>query len=252
MTGLDTGVALASTGDTSLEASTIYRPGCTLHPPDVYFISGDKEMKTGFHLHTIVLALHSPVFQAIIEASRGSQKGGAGMPAVPIELPESARTLKALFQALYAGNPYRLIRPESVISLCVTAHKYNCSSLRGLCLRRAKGLVTKALLSGGPSPSLADLLYLGQQVESREILDAILARGPAAFCKRAPVEGVSASADSYYCQTHKHQPRPCAYGCVAPAAPDLIDSAARDVLNKLSPSTLVELLEAVMCRPPLY
>lgn len=221
----------------ALDDSHVFRPAAHIAPADVNFVSGDKEQeeKRAFAVHSFVLKMRSPVFSAMLEG----HAGGSSACAAPIELNDRGTDLRVLFEAMYSNDPQRVINAGNVVSLCALAHKYGATELRRAALEYARTLVKHAKLSG-TSPTIPELLTLGQSVQDDGLLAVVLKRGMAAFCSR------SSGGATVYCSQHTQQPLPCPYGCIPPPQPELLDDPARQRLTKLNPSTLVALIDALV------
>ena len=213
------------TGDaaiTPIDQDNVFHPAPHL-APDVQFVSGDKK-PMGFALHTFLLRLRSPVLAAMLE---GLEVGSGASD--PLELQESAPDLRLLFRAMYSNDPQTIMTAGNVIRLCGLAHKYAATELENVSFELARKLVKVAKLTG-TSPTIPELLLLGQEVKNPAILDAILAKSVRSFGAE-PVATIT-------CSLHPQ-------GC--PGSPqrrdDALDACGRALLVKLNPSTLVRLIE---------
>jgi hypothetical protein len=251
---------------TALDDARVFRPAAHLAPSDVEFVSGEAahDRRRGFALHRFVLQMRSPVFAAMLE-SVGPPKAVVAREALgldndaaatgvrvstPVELPEGGAELTLLFACLYSNDPNALLTKANVVRLCSLAHKYGCLELQRAAFALAKMLAKGATLVG-TTPTLPELLVLGQVTQDTSLLDAVLQRGMDAFC--APAPGAASNSTSPpparyagRCPTHPRQPLPCAYKCPALAPPEVLDARGRRLLAKLNAATLVALVEALV------
>jgi hypothetical protein len=181
---------------------------------------------------------------AILESSENDSE--------PIELPESGNDLFLLFQALYANDPYQLMTKHTVVSITKNAHKYAAGELEAAGLSVARRLAKKCKMSG-TTPTIPELLLLSQETQNTALLNAIVTKSMAGFRLAATptaarAGGVPISA-TRCCVLHPGEPLPCYYrtaGCVGLTQ---LDDEGRALLCKLSPKTLVVIIEALLTSP---
>jgi hypothetical protein len=186
-----------------------------------------------FILSEHMLQLRSPVFAAMVSSAPTADE--------PISLQESGPSLKTFFTCLYRNDPYPLLKGENVLAVAKLAFKYHTQELLTASFNTASRWAKKAKLSGGPSPTLPELLLLGQETKNTTILDAVLKKGIASFCT-LPVAA--------RCVAHPGQPLPCVYKTGACTKLVYVDDDAHDVLKKLNPATLVEIIESLVSSIP--
>jgi hypothetical protein len=143
---------------------------------------------------------------------------------------------------MYSNDPHTLMTPRSVVKLCGLAHKYGATELERASLLACRKLIKTAKLTGS-TPTIPELLMLGQNVKDKGILGAILKRGMESFCAPA----ATAPLPAIYCPNHGYEPiRACQYGCTPPPTPAVLDAAAKKLLASLNPSTLVTIIGALV------
>jgi hypothetical protein len=229
----------------TLDDSRVFRPAAHLAPSDVSFVSADKT-KTGFALHKFILRLRSPVFAAILDGLDAPGSSGPGTTlGEPLELKESGADLQLLFQAMYSNDPNSLITVKNVVTLCFLAHKYASTELENACFESLRKLVKKAKLSG-TTPTIPELLLLGQNVRNPALLNAVMAKGMVSFCAPPVGAPVPLGAPVGRCSSHPYEPLPCYHGCPVPPPAALLDAHAQALLLKLNPSILVKLIRALV------
>ena len=175
-------------------------------------------------------------------ATAGSSASTAiACPDEPIRLQASGPILETFFKALYSNDPYRLLRPENIVGVAKLAFQYNCTELQGATTATANRFAKKAKLSGGPSPTLPELLLLGQETKNSSILDVVLTKGVASFCT------LPAAARARGCIIHVGQPLPCVYKTASCSIKTpCVDDACASTLAKLNQETLVDIIESLV------
>ena len=144
------------------------------------------------------------------------------------------------FSALYSNDPNTLLKGDVVVRIAKLAHRYHCQELLTASFSTAQRFAKKAKLCGGPSPTLPELLLLGQETKNSVILDAVLAKGVASFCSLS-------AARARRCVAHPGSPLPCVYKTAACTQQVFnFDDKAHVDLAKLNPSTLVDNIESLV------
>ena len=156
--------------------------------------------------------------------------------------PQWKRSQDLLFEAIYSNDPHTLMTPRSVVKLCGLAHKYGATELERASLLACRKLIKTAKLTGS-TPTIPELLVLGQKVKDKGLLGGIIKRGMDSFC--APSDMVPLPA--LYCPNHGYEPiHSCQYCCKPPPPPAVLDAAAKKLLTSLNPSTLVAIISALV------
>jgi hypothetical protein len=235
--------------DHELDAVPPARPGST-HPTEVFEPApglpgdatfGSADGRTEFLLHRWMLQLRSPVLAALLQADRSPTLS----PPFVARLPERSADLKLFFQALYSNAPQSLVTVHNVVALTRLAHKYEASDLEQVCWGHVNSKLVKCAKWTGTTPSLPELLLLGQQCANESILTAVLA-APNALRAFAPSPPMT-------CALHPYEALPCHYATPGCGASELAlarstgatPSESTEQLRQLSPATLVALIGAL-------
>lgn len=229
------GLELLSGAVTTLDDSKIMRPFAHLAPSDVSFLSGDRSH--GFAVHSFMLRMRSAVFATMLPSdSCPADKENQ----LPIVLPEPAADLKLFFEALYSNYPLKLLSEGTkATTLARLSHKYAASELEVMCSSHLRRLAKTARFVG-TCPSAAELLLVAQETQNDALQATILALPMKTLCSTGPTPTPT------QCATHPGHPLPCYYNqpaCTQLPPPLTLDSKQKAVLGKLSPKTLVALIE---------
>jgi hypothetical protein len=158
----------------------------------------------------------------------------------------SGADLLLLFRALYKNDPQSVLTDANAVRLCFFSNKYAAGELEQLSLKACRKLALTAKLKN-TTPTIPELLLLGQKVKDRTLLDTILKQGMISFCAPAAEIGVATDPlPALYCPQHGYEPIPCYHGCKKPPAPEALSSAGKAQLAKLNPKTLVKLICALV------
>jgi hypothetical protein len=221
-----------------LDDSRVFRPAAHAKS-DVSFI--DKNNTAGYELHTFLLKLRSPVFSSMLAMNNAN-------PDEPIMLAERADELKMFFHALYSNSPQMLLKDgATTCSLARLSHKYAAHELELLCDSHLKRLARRAKFTC-TKPSVGDILLVAQETQNDSLTKGILALPMTKLCAWTAAPQPAAPMT---CVIHA-QRLPCYYqsaSCTQLPAVEVgptLSPTAMAVLTKLSPKTLVALIQQLM------
>ena len=107
--------------------------------------------------------------------------------------------------------------------LCALAHRYQCAELERATFQCAKSFAKKVKLSE-TTPTTPELLLLGQNIQNRALLDAVLQEGMHVFC--AIPAGLVAAAPTQC---------PLLLRCTEPSLPKVMDAVCGRCLSSSTP-----------------